>query len=249
MILKVASSDETSRRTGGALGLYQREVRFYSEVAPLIGGPLAPCYAASFHSEDDTFCLLLGDAGPARQGDEITGATRADADIAIAALADLHRPVLGSDDARAHRLAQPAVADQQGSDEAAPRRLPRALFRSHPAGAPGGLQAIHGELRRLGGARRGRPAGTRARRLPAGQPPVRRSGERPAADRRRLADRRVGPGAHRSRVLPRLRTDRREPAGMGGGAAARLPRGARRRTPRASRSAATACATSPSSAC
>jgi thiamine kinase-like enzyme len=97
VILKVASSNETSRRTGGALGLYEREVRFYTEVAPLIGGPLAPCFAASFHPDDDTFCLLLGDAGPARQGDEIVGATRAEADIAIAALADLHRPVLGSD--------------------------------------------------------------------------------------------------------------------------------------------------------
>ncbi len=97
VVLKVVSSDETSRGTGAALGLYQREVRFYAEVAPLIGGPLAPCYAAAFHPDDDTFCLLLGDAGPARQGDEITGATRADADTAIAALADLHRPVLGND--------------------------------------------------------------------------------------------------------------------------------------------------------
>ncbi len=94
VVVKLAAADETSRATGAALGLYEREVRFYAEVAPLVGGPLAPSYAASFEPADNTFCLVLGDAGPARQGDEITGASLPDAELAIDALADLHTPAL-----------------------------------------------------------------------------------------------------------------------------------------------------------
>src|SRR4051794_33932266 len=44
VVLKIAARDQTSRQTGLALGLYEREVRFYLEVAPQIGGPLAPCH-------------------------------------------------------------------------------------------------------------------------------------------------------------------------------------------------------------
>src|SRR5258707_2332287 len=39
VVLKVAAADERSRQTGVALGLYEREVRFYAELAPLLGGP------------------------------------------------------------------------------------------------------------------------------------------------------------------------------------------------------------------
>ena len=48
-----------------------------------------------------------------------------------------------------------------------------------------------------------------ARRLPAGQHAVRGAGRRPAADRRRLADRHLGSGDDRRRLLPRLRAARR----------------------------------------
>src|ERR1700748_3819088 len=34
VILKVAAGDPVSRQTGAALGLYEREVRFYGDVAP-----------------------------------------------------------------------------------------------------------------------------------------------------------------------------------------------------------------------
>lgn len=42
VVLKVAASDASGRRgTGRALGLYEREVRFYQAVAPRLGGPIA----------------------------------------------------------------------------------------------------------------------------------------------------------------------------------------------------------------
>ena len=70
VVLKVAASDPMSRGTGQALGLYEREVRFYLDVAPRLGGstgggPIAQCYHASYQPETGMFTLLLDVAAPA----------------------------------------------------------------------------------------------------------------------------------------------------------------------------------------
>ncbi len=95
VVLKVAATDPASRQTGLALGLYEREVRFYTDIAPRIGGPVAPCYSAGFDPETGIFHLLLGDADPAVVGDEIHGATIEQARLAVAELGRLHAPLLG----------------------------------------------------------------------------------------------------------------------------------------------------------
>jgi hypothetical protein len=95
VVLKIAASDPVSRQTGAALGLYEREVRFYADIAPRIDGPIAPCYHASFDSEAGTFALLLGDAGPAEVGDEIEGTSVDRARLAVSELGRLHGPVIG----------------------------------------------------------------------------------------------------------------------------------------------------------
>ncbi len=65
MVLKVAATDPNSRQTGLALGLYEREVRFYADIAPALApGPVAPCYHAAFDPQTGAFDLLLGDAVP-----------------------------------------------------------------------------------------------------------------------------------------------------------------------------------------
>ena len=92
VVLKVAASDPASRQTGLALGLYEREVRFYTDIAPGIGGPVAPCYSAGFDAETGVFHLLLGDATPAVVGDEIRGATVEQAMLAMTELGRLHAP-------------------------------------------------------------------------------------------------------------------------------------------------------------
>ncbi len=94
VVLKVAATDTMSRQTGAALGLYEREVRFYQDVAPRLGGPIAPCYHASVDATG-VFDLLLGDAGPATVGDEIAGATTEQASLAVVELGRLHGPLLG----------------------------------------------------------------------------------------------------------------------------------------------------------
>ena len=98
VVLKVAASDPVSRQTGLALGLYEREVRFYTDIAPnLDGGPVAACYSAAFDADTGAFHLLLGDAGPAVVGDELRGATVEQALLALAELARLHAPALGDE--------------------------------------------------------------------------------------------------------------------------------------------------------
>jgi hypothetical protein len=94
VVLKVAATDQMSRQTGAALGLYEREVRFYQDVAPRLGGPIAPCYHAAV-DVTGVFDLLLGDAGPAVVGDEIAGATTEQAILAVVELGRLHGPLLG----------------------------------------------------------------------------------------------------------------------------------------------------------
>jgi hypothetical protein len=95
VVLKVAATDPVSRQTGLALGLYEREVRFYTDIAPGLGGPIAPCHHAGFNTDTGAFHLLLGDAGPAVVGDEIRGATDEQAKLALTELGRLHGPLLG----------------------------------------------------------------------------------------------------------------------------------------------------------
>jgi hypothetical protein len=95
VVLKVAATDPVSRQTGLALGLYEREVHFYGDTAPRLGGPIAPCYHAAVDTSTGAFDLLLGDAGPAIVGDEIAGATPEQARLGVVELGRLHGPLLG----------------------------------------------------------------------------------------------------------------------------------------------------------
>jgi Phosphotransferase enzyme family len=95
VVLKLAAADTASRATGVGLGIYAREVRFYDELAPRIGGPLPACSLARFDESEGWFTLLLEDAAGAEAGDQIAGCSVARARLAMAALARLHGPVLG----------------------------------------------------------------------------------------------------------------------------------------------------------
>ncbi len=105
VVLKVAATDPMSRQTGSALGLYEREVRFYSDIAPRLGGPIAPCYHAAVDTSTGVFDLLLGDAGPAVVGDEIAGATTEQANTRRRRAGAAARPA-----ARRHIAGRRAVA-------------------------------------------------------------------------------------------------------------------------------------------
>ena len=95
VILKIASSDPDSRQTGRSLKLYDRESRFYLELAGLLDCPsLVKCYHTTFNEKEDSFYLLLKDVRPATIGNELKGATFEQAQIAMIELGKLQRASL-----------------------------------------------------------------------------------------------------------------------------------------------------------
>jgi len=126
VVLKVASSDATSRATGTGLGAYEREIRFYREVGPGIEGPVATCHHASFDAADGWFTLLLEDAAPAEQGDQIAGCDPGQARLAVTELAKIHASTW--EDARlgsAEWLTQPSLLNQDLVSKLLPSFLER----------------------------------------------------------------------------------------------------------------------------
>ncbi len=95
VVVKIAASDPTSRATGVGLGIYEREVRFYRELAPRVGGPLAECHLAMIDAEEGWFTLVLEDVAPAEQGDQIAGCDVEHARLALHELAKIHAPLFG----------------------------------------------------------------------------------------------------------------------------------------------------------
>ncbi len=95
IVLKLAAADAGSRATGVGLGIYAREIRFYEQLAPRIGGPLPTCALARYDELEGWFTLLLEDAADAEVGDQIAGCSVERARLAMDALARLHAPVLG----------------------------------------------------------------------------------------------------------------------------------------------------------
>jgi hypothetical protein len=93
VVLKTASENENSRSTGVGLGIYEREICFYRDLAPRLGGALAGCHLAVIDIEEGWFTLLLEDVAPAVQGDQIAGCSVEQARLAIHELATLHAPV------------------------------------------------------------------------------------------------------------------------------------------------------------
>jgi hypothetical protein len=89
---KFPSTDPVSRATGVAMRNYEREVRFYRDVGPTVGIRMPVCYLAEIDVATGAFVLLLEDLAPARQGDQITGCTVDEADLALTELAKLHAP-------------------------------------------------------------------------------------------------------------------------------------------------------------
>ncbi|KWX66728.1 phosphotransferase [Mycobacterium sp. NAZ190054] len=96
VVLKVAAADPSSRQTGLAMGLYEREVRFYTDIAPDLDGPVAPCYHGAYDPDTGVFDLLLADAAPAVVGDEVRGATVEQATLALTQIGLVHGRLLGS---------------------------------------------------------------------------------------------------------------------------------------------------------
>ncbi len=123
IIAKLPSPDPTSRATGVSLRNYEREVKFYAQIAPTVDIRVARCFHGEWHEADGDFVLLLEDLSPAEQGNQITGCTAEMAERSVLELARLHGP----------RWADPSLAEieflqRRGADDAAGLQMLWTMF-------------------------------------------------------------------------------------------------------------------------
>lgn len=92
IIAKLPSPDPTSRATGIALRNYEREVKFYDQIAPTVDIRVPRCFHGEWHESDGDFVLLLEDLSPGEQGNQVTGCSAEMSRRAVLELARLHGP-------------------------------------------------------------------------------------------------------------------------------------------------------------
>lgn len=91
VIAKFPSSEEGARAIGNLYGLYEREVRFYSEIAAASDLHCARCYLAEWDADAGQSLLLLEDlCTHGEVGDQLAGCNSAEAALALAHLARFH---------------------------------------------------------------------------------------------------------------------------------------------------------------
>ena len=95
VVVKLASSDPISRATGISLRNYEREVKFYNEIANTLDVRKPHCYFADWHEEAGDIAIVLEDMTPCEQGDQIRGCGIDEARISVTELSKLHGPRWG----------------------------------------------------------------------------------------------------------------------------------------------------------
>lgn len=91
LIVKMPALDEGAREVASMYGLYEREYRFYTELADKISFRTAHCYYAGGNAETVNYILLLEDMGASgRAGDQVAGCTPEEAHLALTRLAEHH---------------------------------------------------------------------------------------------------------------------------------------------------------------
>ncbi len=90
MVGKFPADAEDSRKAGVEFGIYKREVKFYQQLQPKARITTPDCYFADIDEETHDFILLMSDAAPAIQGDQIEGVSLAEMKTIIKEAAKLH---------------------------------------------------------------------------------------------------------------------------------------------------------------
>lgn len=90
LVGKFQSQDEKNRAAGKALGLYEREYRFYDTFGASAARIAPGLRYGDYDEATDRVTLLMEDMAPAEQGDQLTGCTPELAELALDAAAVLH---------------------------------------------------------------------------------------------------------------------------------------------------------------
>ncbi|MGH1489035.1 MAG: phosphotransferase family protein [Acidimicrobiales bacterium] len=90
VVIKLASSNATSRAAAEATRTYIREVGFYRDLADSVSIRVPRVHHVSEDRAANSFILVMEDIAPAAAGNQLAGSTLAQAELAVAAAADLH---------------------------------------------------------------------------------------------------------------------------------------------------------------
>lgn len=90
LIVKLANSDDGMRSIFTQNGMYEREVRFYQELANEAGIPMSSVYHSEFDRDSGYFVLLMEDLGRYRPVTVTEDCSFEDGNSAIQALAKMH---------------------------------------------------------------------------------------------------------------------------------------------------------------
>ncbi|HET8943182.1 MAG TPA: aminoglycoside phosphotransferase, partial [Dehalococcoidia bacterium] len=92
---KFPSPEPKSRAAARTFRTYEREVGFYSEIAPTVDIRVPHCYLSDIDVATGEFVLLFEDLRPAVQGNQLAGCGLEHAVLAMDELAALHAPRWG----------------------------------------------------------------------------------------------------------------------------------------------------------
>lgn len=94
VVVKLPSTEQSNRQVGIAMGLYESEVRFYKEVAPLAGITVPRMHWGDVEPETGRITLVIDDlTGSCQVGDMIAKATPEQAELAFGELVKLQAPL------------------------------------------------------------------------------------------------------------------------------------------------------------
>ena len=104
MVAKARARDDGRKQVDAALGIYGRELRFYTDLAAEIPVRVPQAYAIG---DGDANPLVLEDLSDHQRGDQVAGMSVADAELVLDALAVLHSRYWGSDTLELDWLSRP----------------------------------------------------------------------------------------------------------------------------------------------
>ncbi|TIC89356.1 DUF1679 domain-containing protein [Nocardioides sp. GY 10113] len=90
VLVKLPAEDPAAREL--LANVYRTEVRFYDEIAPTVAVRVPHCHLATYAGTGAEFTLVMADAAPATQGDQLAGCSADQARDAVVNLAGLHGP-------------------------------------------------------------------------------------------------------------------------------------------------------------
>ncbi len=90
LVAKFSAADPQARALIHGMGFYEREVRFYEELAAQSPLRTPRCYFSALNPEEGTSLLLLEDLAHTRNGNRIQGASVAEAELVIRTIAPFH---------------------------------------------------------------------------------------------------------------------------------------------------------------